>query len=209
MKRCGDVVRGFRVGMLLQLSVGPVCLFLFRAAGMTGFWPAAMAVLAVALVDAAYLLLAGVGVAAALRRPGVAWALRVFGCGLLALFGADMLLGALGIPLLPAVSLFAQVRPQELFLQTLLLTASNPLTILFWSGVFAAQAAARPMDRGQLLGFGVGCVLSTMAFLTAVVGLGALVGVMLPPFVIAGLNAVVGAALIVFGIGLLRKKSAT
>lgn len=204
----GDVFRGFRFGMLLQLSVGPVCLFIFRSAGVAGFWAAIPAVLAVALVDAAYILLAGTGVAAALRRPGVTRGLRVSGSVLLALFGADMILGALGLGLLPSVRLFADARPQGLFAQALLLTASNPLTILFWSGVFAAQAAARPMGRRQLLGFGLGCVLSTIAFLTAVAALGTLLGSLLPPAVIAWLNALVGAALIVFGIRLLIKKSA-
>lgn len=209
MKNARVVFAGFRFGMVLQLSVGPVCLFVFRAAGGAGFWPAALAVLAVALADAAYILLAGTGVAALLGRPGVARGLRVIGCALLALFGVDMILGALGLGLLPNLRLFADVRPRGLFAQALLLTASNPLTILFWSGVFAAQAAARLMGRRQLLGFGLGCILSTVVFLTAVAGLGTLAGTLLPPVVIAWLNGVVGVALIIFGIRLLLKKSAS
>ena len=41
--------------------------------------------------------------------------------------------------------------------QAFLLIASNPLTVIFWSGVFAAQTAERHYDKSQLRWFGLGC----------------------------------------------------
>lgn len=200
------VYKGFRFGMLLQLSVGPVCLFVLQTAGTAGLPAALTVVLAVALVDAAYILLAGTGEAALLNRGGVQRVLRILGFTLLLLFGLNMALGAFGAALLPEIHLLSGAQPDSFFVQGILLTASNPLTILFWSGVFASQAADR-LDRRQLLGFGLGCVLSTLVFLTGVAALGRALGSLLPAPVVAGLNAFVGLLIIAFGIKLLIKKS--
>jgi len=43
------------------------------------------------------------------------------------------------------------------FAQAFLPSASNPLTVIFWSGVFAAQTAERHYDKSQLRWFGLGC----------------------------------------------------
>lgn len=37
------------------------------------------------------------------------------------------------------IALFSNPSTENLFVQGLLLTASNPLTIVFWSGMFSAQ----------------------------------------------------------------------
>ncbi len=46
--------RGFRFGALLQIAVGPVCLFIFQTAASSGFFAAEAAVLAVTLADSLY-----------------------------------------------------------------------------------------------------------------------------------------------------------
>jgi threonine/homoserine/homoserine lactone efflux protein len=119
-----------------------------------------------------------------------------------------MVLGAFGYALLPHVNLFSQVPSEtgSIFLQGVLLTAANPLTILFWGGVFSAKAAEKSMGRAQLLPFGLGCVLSTLLFLSAVALAGSLINSFLPPLVMMILNAAVGCALIFFGVRLLVKK---
>lgn len=198
--------QGLRFGMLLQLAVGPVCLFVLSASFTVGFGQAMAAVVAVALVDAVYITLSALGAAALLAKPGARRAAQAVGGAVLCLFGADALLGALGISLLPGVRLFAPAQGGGLFMQALLLTASNPLTILFWGGALAARVAENQWNRWQLLCFALGCMLATALFLTAVAALGGALTGSLPQAAILALNAVVGAVLIAFGLRLLLRR---
>ena len=124
---------------------------------------------------------------------------------MLVLFGLQILLGAFGVRLLPAIRFFSK-QGGSLFWQGFLLTASNPLTILFWSGMFTARMTENRWNRNQLALFAAGCVLSTLVFLTAVAALGTAAGGFLPPLALQILNAAVGAALIFYGLKLLLQK---
>ena len=197
---------GIRFGMLLQLAVGPVCLMVLNAAGTLGFWPAASFVAAVTLADALYVALSSLGVSAALNRPRVKKVFKAVGGGVLALFGADMALGALGVTLLPGVRLFTAPSGSGLFWQGLILTLSNPLTILFWGGMLGARVVENQWTRAELFGFAVGCVLATPLFLLAVAGLGSVFTGRLPQTATRALNGAVGLALIYFGLRLWLKK---
>lgn len=199
------IFRGLRFGMLLQLSVGPVCLLVFRTSSSGGLPRSLSLVLAAALVDLLYIALAILGAAALLRLPNVQKGVKIAGGLILLLFGIQSSLNVFDVSILPALSLFSQVNTSSIFLQGLLLTASNPLTILFWGGVFSARAADEGWSRAQLLWFGTGCVLSTLLFLTAVALAGRAVGVFLPEAALQGLNVLVGAAIAFFGLRMLYK----
>jgi len=86
---------GFRLGMLLQFAIGPVCVFVFNVASSSGFGAALAAVLAVAAVDALYIALASFGIAALLEKQGVRTTLKYFGAGVLLLFAAGAVLSTL------------------------------------------------------------------------------------------------------------------
>ena len=65
-------IRGLRLGIILQLSIGPVCLFILHTAIARGITEALKAVLAVVLVDAFYILLALYGLGTCLKNyPGI------------------------------------------------------------------------------------------------------------------------------------------
>ncbi|MNH41521.1 LysE type translocator [compost metagenome] len=87
-----------------------------------------------------------------------------------------------------------------------MLTASNPLTIIFWGGVFSAEAASKKLSRLQLFWFGMGCVLATVMFLSGIAVLGSMANTFLPEKAIQVLNAAVGLVLIAFGIKLLLRR---
>jgi threonine/homoserine/homoserine lactone efflux protein len=53
---------GLRLGIILQLSVGPVFLFVLQTAITRGITSALLAVTAVTLIDACYILLALLGI---------------------------------------------------------------------------------------------------------------------------------------------------
>ncbi len=200
------IIKGFRFGMLLQLAVGPMCLMVFNTSASEGLFYGLMLVAAITLIDGLYIALSGVGVAALLSKKKVKLTIKVFGCIVLVLFGISTIASAFGKELLPSFTLFRSDGVQNIFLKGLLMTASNPLTIIFWSGVFSSQVIQHGLKKQQLLWFGLGCVLSTLTFLSLVAVLGKVVSNFLPLGIITGMNVVVGVLLIVFGIKLVLSK---
>ncbi|MDR3165057.1 MAG: LysE family translocator [Synergistaceae bacterium] len=193
-------LEGLRFGLLLQFAVGPVCLMVFNTAGVLGFSSGALAALAVTLIDGLYIFLAALGVAAFLQGEKAAKIVRCVGACVLAAFGADIASSALGIPLFPQFSLLGGVRTDGVFLKAVLLTASNPLTIIFWGGVFSANVTGRDLNGRRLLCFGAGCAAATFIFLNAVVLAGSVVKTFLPREVMVFLNVCIGIILIFFAL---------
>ncbi|MEL7648589.1 MAG: LysE family transporter [Sedimentibacter sp.] len=203
------LLKGFKFGMLLQLAVGPMCLLVFNTSANLGFLNGLVLVLAIALVDASYIALSGLGVAVLMRNERVQAVFKVLGCLVLCVFGLNTALGAMSITLLPDLSLFSESTSENLFLQGMLLTASNPMTIVFWSGVFSSQVADNNLKHGELRLFGVGCVLSTICFLSLVAAAGSLVSGFIPQYIIKILNIAVGLFLIICGLKLLLNRQKT
>lgn len=200
------VFKGFKFGMLLQLAVGPMCLLVFTTSTAHGFFMGLSLVLAIALIDALYITLSGIGVAAAIGKEKVNNVIKIFGGIVLILFGFNNIVGVFDLSIFPKIMIFNHITSKNIFLQGMLLTASNPLTIIFWSGVFSTQVIEHNLNKKQLFFYGIGCVLSTLFFLTIVALLGSVLSGFLPLIVINLLNGVVGTALIFFGIKLIVKK---
>jgi len=201
------IYKGFKFGMLLQLAVGPMCLMVFNTSTTYGFFIGLSLVLAIAIIDGLYITLSGLGIAAIINKQKVKAAVKILGCVVLVLFGINTITAVINFTILPSITLFSKVTSENIFIQGLLLTASNPLTIIFWSGVFGAQVIENELNKKQLFFFGFGCVLSTLTFLTAVAFCGSVMSGFLPKGVIQLLNIIVGFILILFGIKLLLKKT--
>jgi len=194
--------------MLLQIAVGPVCLFIFNIANSSGFFNAETGVLSVALIDGLYILLAIFGIASFIEKENVRKTLKYFGSFILFLFGLNIGIQVLGLNFFPGIKLFSNPsNASRAFVGGIVLTASNPLTILFWSGVFSAKVAEEDMQKKDLYLFGAGAILSTLIFLTLISFLGSITNKFLPMTVINILNGIVGALLIFFSIKMFIKKS--
>ena len=197
-------LKGFRFGMILQLAIGPVCMFVLQTALAQGFFSAFGAVLGTAVTDGSEILLAIWGVGAAMKAgKGARRFFKWFGAGVIFLFGLNSILGAFGLSVLPSLAL---AGGSGSFAKAVLLALSNPLTVLFWAGVFAGKIARDKMAGRELYLFGAGCVGATLFFLTLVAAAGHFTRRMLPAPVIAGLNIAVGLVLIGFGVRNLLKK---
>jgi len=197
--------RGFRFGMMLQFAVGPVCLLTFIASSSFGVAAGEAIAAAATLVDAVYIGVSVGSVVKLMKNVVVQQRIKAGGALILAAFGAYMI-WQVSCDSLPQVTLFGS-SSMDFFLEGVILTASNPLTILFWGGVFAAQVTEHHLQSHDMVLFGSGCVLSTFMFLTAVNFLGIFAGQFLPPHIILGLNGLVGAALIYFALKMYAAKN--
>lgn len=200
------IYKGFKFGMLLQLAVGPMCLMVFNSSATYGLMVGLSLVIAITLMDLLFITLSGLGVAAIINKNKVKFIIKILGSVILLIFGANMIASSFNFTLLPNITFFTSVSKQSIFAQGLLLTASNPLTIIFWSGVFSSQVIENKYNKLQLLYFGIGCILSTLCFLSFIALLGTLISGFLSPIIIQILNVGVGIMIIYFGIRLLLKK---
>lgn len=195
------MIKGFRFGMLLQIAVGPICFFIFQTAASSGFLIAETGVMGVALIDALYILLAILGLGAIIEKSKKAKTfLTLFGSVILILFGLSTFAGVFQIHFLPGLSLETAKNNNSVFVKTTLLTLSNPLTIVFWTGVLGTKIAEENMGKKELYLFGAGAVLSTLFFLSMVACLGGFLQNLLNTLLINTLNIGVGLLLIFFGI---------
>lgn len=200
-------IKGFRFAMLLQLAIGPVCIFIFKTANEYGLWAAEAGVIAVMLADALFVALAIVGVGAVLEKPRVKSTVKVIGALVLIYFGLGTALGAFGVRIIPSIQGADRLAgASNAFLMGLLLTLSNPLTILCWTGVFATKVAEENFTFGDAASFGIGAVLATPVFLSLISVLAGILHLWMTKTVMEGLNIIVGAAIIGFGVRVVTKK---
>lgn len=200
------ILKGLRFGMILQLAVGPMCLMVFNASTTYGFVYGLHLVFAIALIDALFIALSCVGVASIINKKKVKMTVKLIGCLVLVLFGLNTVSGAFDLSFLPQIKFLTSASNTNPFVQGLLLTSSNPLTIIFWGGVFSTQIIENKWNRKQLIFFAVGCVMATIVFLTAIAISGSILSDFLPQVIVKCLNVAVGVILIFFGIRLLCKK---
>ncbi len=194
------ILKGLRFGMLLQLAVGPICLMVFHTSTTYGAIYGLHLVLAIALIDTLYIALSCVGVAAIINKGKINEFIKLIGCLVLVLFGANTIAGVFDLSFMPHIPLFSNVSVENLFVQGLLLTASNPLTIVFWSGMFSTQMVENQWNKKQLFFFASGCIMATIIFLTAVALVGSVLGGFIPQIIMQFMNVAVGIVLVFFGI---------
>lgn len=115
---------GLLFGMMLQLSVGPVCLAVLHRAMTRRLRDALMMVLGVALADAVYMVGSIGGLSFAVTNP-----------------------------------LGQTPSGRSSFWHGVLLTLANPLTVLFWAGVFGSLLASGTFVHStELFLFATGCL---------------------------------------------------
>lgn len=197
-------IRGLRLGLVLQLSVGPVCLFILQTAIARGITAALNAVLAVTLVDACYILLASLGLGTCLKNaPVLQKKLRYCGAAVLFHFSCTNLFDALQPQFAPATVLLPQFSS---FYAAILLTLSNPLTIIFWLGLLSAQVSQYQLTSKQLLAFAGGCISATLLFLSLVAFLGGRSTILLSALLQQIIQICIGLLLLFFAYRLIKTK---
>lgn len=199
--------KGFKFGMLLQFAIGPVCIFIFQVSSLRGFHIAETGVLGVTLIDGLFILAAIFGIASIIEKKNIKFVLKTLGAGILFVFGCSTVLSQFNISFLPSLSIQNTSNSNNVFFHSIILTASNPLTIIFWSGVFLSNIAEKDMKRKDIYSFGSGALLSTLSFLTIIALIGNFAKTFFPIRLIQILNMIVGFLLIYFSIRMILKKA--
>lgn len=195
---------GLKFGLLLQFAVGPMCLMVFNTAQNAGFLAALSLVLAIALVDAFYILLASLGASKLLGKEKVEKIVKITGAIVLMIFGLNIVLNVFDINIIPGLNL--NPNSKNAFIQGLILTLSNPITIVFWGSVLTTKIVEEKFKKKELNVFSIGLVSATLLFLTMVAVLGMILSNFIPNVISKILNIAVGLIIIIFGIKLLVKK---
>jgi putative LysE/RhtB family amino acid efflux pump len=132
-----SVLIGFGLGFLVALQLGPMSLLLIRSTLRDGVRVGLAIGAGVAVIDALYAALGAAGAASLLSIGPLRLALGVLGTVVLVWIGVKTLLAA--------VRVRAGLEgpddvgdPGRAFRTSLGATASNPLTIASWAGIFAA-----------------------------------------------------------------------
>lgn len=195
---------GLKFGMILQLAVGPMCLMVFNTAKNVGFLVAFTLVLAIASVDAFYIILASLGVSKILDKPEIKKAFKIIGSLVLIIFGINTVLNVFNINIIPGLNL--KPTSSNIFIQGLILTLSNPITIVFWGSVLTTKIIEDKLNKKELSVFSTGLVSSTLIFLTFVAVLGRMLSSFMPENISNIMNIIVGILIVFFGIKMLLKK---
>jgi threonine/homoserine/homoserine lactone efflux protein len=133
---------GFGLGFLVAAQVGPISLLCVRSVLrrrlLTGLSIGAGA----AVIDVTYAALGVVGATQLLRVTQVRLALGLAGAAVLLAIGARTLWSAFRVR--SGLETGEEtISPARALRTALIATASNPLTIVWWAGVFAATSTAR------------------------------------------------------------------
>lgn len=204
------ILKGFKFGLLLQIALGPVCLFIFQTAISEGFYNAFFGVLGVTLADALYIFAASLGMGKLLKKSEkTKISMHLFGSIVVILFGLNITLGVLGYSILPSINFYSSLNSDSSFFKAFFLTSSNPLTILFWAGIFSTKIIEDNLNKSELLSFASGAVLSTLIFLTLISFGGNIAKIFFNTIIINILNFLVGLALIFFGLKRIKLKKQT
>ncbi len=201
------ILKGYRFGMILQIAVGPICLFIFQTAVSYGFSTALVGVLGITLIDTLYILAAIFGIGSMINKhKKFKITLNYFGALIIIIFGISNILEIFDFSLIPSLSIYRH-KIESVFLKTLIMTLSNPLTLLFWSGVFSIKISEENLKKKDMYYFGIGAVLSTLTFLTVISITGSFLNHFIDLIVLGVLNFIVGLVLIAFGIKTVVKGS--
>jgi len=159
------LVNGLATGMILQLAIGPVFLYV---AGLTTYHSTAhgfAAVAAVSIVDYLFILLAIMGVGRLLEREDIKRIMGVGSAMVLIVFGYLMLKDAMASFSISLTMDQGSTSLVNSFTKAFILTASSPLTIIFWTGIFTARSIEKGFNRKQLWLFGIAAGSTTPLFL--------------------------------------------
>lgn len=189
---------GLSTGLLLQLAIGPVFFYIANLTIQTTILDGFAAVLAVTIVDYIYITLAILGVGKLLESKKVKKIFAMVSSAVLIVFGWVIIQGVIESGMVTSTSAVSSNLFTS-FASVFVLTISSPLTIVFFTSLFATKAIELNYTKQELFVFGLSTGAATFLFMGASVILVSLVGNVIPVMLIKSLNIFVGLVLIGYG----------
>lgn len=193
------MLNGFLTGLILQIAIGPVFFYILNLSLQRTVTDGLFAVLAVTIVDYIFIALAVLGVGKLLEKHRIKFILGIISSLVLILFGAIMILSINRSSGISNPNVLVESNYTASFISAFLLTISSPLTIVFWTSLFAAKAIENGYAQIELVFFGATAGLATLLFLGASVTLLSIFRASIPLTLLGVLNSAVGSLLIIYG----------
>lgn len=194
------LLNGFLTGMVLQIAIGPVFFFILNISLQRTIIDGLFAVMAVTLVDYLFIALAVLGVGKLLEKPKIKFALGIVSAIVLVLFGIVMLLSIRQTGMGSSSHTMFEADYAASFMSAFVLTISSPLTIVFWTSLFAAKAIEKGYAKKELVSFGIAAGFATCVFLGGAMVLFSTISASIPFALLRIANLAVGTLLIVYGV---------
>lgn len=194
---------GLLTGLTLQLAIGPVFFFIVNLTLQKTIFDGFAGVLAVTFVDYFYITLAIIGIGKLLEYKRTARIFSFISSALLIVFGFLILKGVINsVVRYWTISSAVTVGTYDFlssFTSVFLLTISSPMTIVFFTSLFASKAVEYGYTKNQLLYFGLGTGLATFLFMSLSVVAFSLIKGSIPTLLTLVLNGLVGCLLVGYG----------
>lgn len=194
------MLNGFLTGLLLQIAIGPVFFFILNISLQKTVIDGFFAVIAVTLVDYIFIALAVLGVGKLLEKHKIKLTLGITSSIVLILFGIIMIISIDQNKMVNISNNIIESNYISSFISAFLLTVSSPLTIVFWTSLFATRAIEKGYTKKQLIFFGIAAGLATFVFLGFSVTLLSIIRASIPIMLLTILNIAVGSLLIIYGV---------
>lgn len=193
------MLNGFLTGLLLQIAIGPVFFFILNISLQKTIMDGWFAVVAVTLVDYMFIALAVLGVGKLLEKPRIKLALGITSSIVLILFGIIMMVSINPNSHISIADHTIESTYISSFISAFLLTISSPLTIVFWTSLFAARAIEKGYAKKELICFAAAAGSATLVFLVFAVTLLSTLRTSIPLWLLSLSSKAVGLVLIIYG----------
>jgi threonine/homoserine/homoserine lactone efflux protein len=192
------LINGFLSGLFVQVAIGPIFFFVLSIAAESDFIVAWAGVMGVVLADYIYITLSIFGIAKLIDHPKVKKTFAIISALVIIAFGGYLLWNAFQVTGGAEASVERTIYGA--FATCFLLTISSPLTLFFWSSVFAVKAIEKNYGKKDITIFGIGAGLSTLIFMGVMVTVISTLNASIPEGLIAILKIAVAVVMIGYGI---------
>ena len=193
-------LNGIFTGFLLQIAVGPVFFYILNLSIQRTTVDGLLGVIAVTLADYFYIILSVIGAGKLLEKSRTKTLMGIISSIVLIIFGVMMIITSDKNVLVNSVNPGSESNYLSSFLSSFFLTISSPMTIVFWTGLFAAKAIEKNYSKRLLIVFGLSAGFATLIFLGLSVMIFSLFKTSISAYLVHLLNIIVGVILIIYAL---------
>ncbi len=196
---------GIFTGLIINLAIGPLFFFIINLALQKTILDGLIGALALTMVSYIYIALATFGIGKLFENKKIKKIFVIISPIVLIIFWGIIIKGVIGSWI--STTVHGSANLVSSFTSVFLLAISNPMSIVFFTGLFSAKAIEYNYTKKNLYSFGFGVGLSTLIFTSWAVLVFWLFKGTIPSIIIQILNIAVGILIIGYGIIRLVKTS--